>query len=123
MGIEGAAALEVVLKATVVLAAAGFIDAITHRASATRRHALWVTACAIVLLLPLCQWTLPALRILPRWAAPTQDTGAHATAIPTTASPPIAYQPTLAANSFATSNLPAAAEHREKPAENITPAP
>lgn len=55
--------LEVLLKATVVLATAGLLNVVLRRASATTRHLVWSLALAALLVLPLLTLLLPAWRV------------------------------------------------------------
>ena len=61
-------AVDLVLRATVLLALAGVIAAMLVKASAAVRHIVWTVAVAAVLALPVLVAVLPAWRVLPRVA-------------------------------------------------------
>lgn len=55
--------LEVLLKATIVLTAAGLLAVLLRRAAATTRHLVWSLALGALLVLPLLSLFLPVLRV------------------------------------------------------------
>lgn len=56
--------VEIVVKATVLLAAAGLLQVVvSHRGSAAARHLIWTLAIASLLVLPLASATLPRWRL------------------------------------------------------------
>ncbi|MDB6132142.1 MAG: hypothetical protein JWM59_385 [Verrucomicrobiales bacterium] len=57
------------LKGTVLLAAAGLVALLFHKASAAARHLVWLVAVVALLVVPLLSVALPQWRVLPGWAA------------------------------------------------------
>lgn len=55
--------LEVILKATFVLATVGLCGVLLRRASATTRHLIWSLALGALLVLPVLAWLLPVWRV------------------------------------------------------------
>jgi beta-lactamase regulating signal transducer with metallopeptidase domain len=65
----GTAAMILLLKATVLLGAAGLATHLLRRAAATYRYAIWTAAFAALVVLPLLASLLPALRVpVPVWS-------------------------------------------------------
>ena len=77
-------ALDVTLRATVVLALAGLAATWMRRGPAARRHAVWGTALAGVLIV-LAASALPGWRVLPAIATPPADAPVHVIGIATQA--------------------------------------
>ncbi len=59
--------LDLVLRATLILALASTMACLLIRVSAALRHLVWTIASVALLALPLLVWALPAWRALPQW--------------------------------------------------------
>lgn len=83
------------LKACLVLLTAAFLSLVLHRATASLRHRVWLMALTAVLLLPLLEWGLPSLPVLPARAEvavpPLPAPGPSLPGVPSTA--PVAEAP------------------------------